>query len=479
MNLRQSKTDLFENSRMSFGEHLEELRKVFIKCLISIAIGCVFGFFLANTVINLLTGPLVRAMNKYAQVNAADEMVARQGYVDPQLMPWMQQENLIPRQQFVDPAVLVAALQTVIPDFAKHVTIDPYRFESRQFLPDQLKQLCSSMLKPNSEDDPFASRRVKLLELMTPAEQADVRRIAEGKISPLDRDTVAQIFNRLTKETRLFEFSEFQEDLTEPKTSWFSTFFPAKENFLAKMKLRYLTNPDPTLSRQLNRALLGKLFASEMTELRLNLVPIEIWERGNFQPQSLGVAETFMVWMKTGVLTGLTFAGPFVFYHLWTFVAAGLYPHEQKYIHMYLPISIALFVAGVLLAFVFVFDPVLDFLFSFNRQMGIAPQMRIADWLSFVMFLPLGFGTAFQLPLIMLFLNRIGLIQISDYMSKWRIAIMSIFVISMFLTPSDPISMLLLAIPLSFLYFIGVAMCRWMPKNKNPFGEEEREYTPV
>jgi sec-independent protein translocase protein TatC len=248
---------------------------------------------------------------------------------------------------------------------------------------------------------------------------------------------------------------------------------------LANLKDRYDATGDPQLAVRLNRALLAKMFTVEMKEPKLNLVPIDIWERSDIQPQSLGVTETFMVWLKAGVLTGLTFAAPLVFYQLWTFVAAGLYPHEQKYVHLYLPISIFLFVCGVLLAFLFVFDPVLDFLFSFNRQMGIVPQMRISDWLSFVMFMPLGFGTAFQLPLVMLFLNRIGLVQVSDYVSKWRIAIMIIFVVSMFLTPQDPLSLLLMAIPLSMLYFVGLAMCIWMPKNKNPFEEPARDYVPV
>lgn len=93
------------------------------------------------------------------------------------------------------------------------------------------------------------------------------------------------------------------------------------------------------------------------------------------------------------------------------------------------------------------------------------------------MFLPLGFGLAFQLPLVMLFMNRIGLLQVQDYLNKWRIAVMIIFVLAMILTPADPISMLLLATPLTLLYFLGIAMCKWMPRNKNPFGEEERAYT--
>ena len=126
----------------------------------------------------------------------------------------------------------------------------------------------------------------------------------------------------------------------------------------------------------------------------------------------------------------------------------------------------------MLLAFFFVFSPVLEFLFTFNSSLNISPEIRIGEWLSFAMFLPLGFGVAFQLPLVMLFANRIGLITVETYVGKWRIAILVIFVLSMFLTPADPISMLLLAIPLTGLYFLGIAMCVLMPRSDNPFGEE-------
>ena len=75
----------------------------------------------------------------------------------------------------------------------------------------------------------------------------------------------------------------------------------------------------------------------------------------------------------------------------------------------------------------------------------------------------------------MLFMNRINLFSVEDYLDKWRIAVMCIFVLSMILTPADPISMLLLAIPLTLLYFLGVGMCQWMPANKNPY-DSDREY---
>ena len=81
------------------------------------------------------------------------------------------------------------------------------------------------------------------------------------------------------------------------------------------------------------------------------------------------------------------------------------------------------------------------------------------------------FGVAFQLPLVMLFINRIGLVSEAMFLEKWRIAILVIFVISMLLTPADPISMLLMALPLTLLYFFGVGLCRWMPHFRNRLPE--------
>ncbi|MCG8583159.1 MAG: twin-arginine translocase subunit TatC, partial [Pirellulales bacterium] len=175
--------------------------------------------------------------------------------------------------------------------------------------------------------------------------------------------------------------------------------------------------------------------------------------------------------IKASLITGLVLSSPWVFYQIWMFVAAGLYPHEKKYVHIYLPFSILLFMAGASLAFFFVFEPVLDFLFGFYRWLGIEPDQRIGPWLNFVILLPLGFGVSFQLPLVMLFLERIGVMTVEAYIEKWRIAILAIFVISMLLTPADPTSMLMMAVPLSFLYVGGVLLCKFLPRKKNPFEE--------
>ena len=155
----------------------------------------------------------------------------------------------------------------------------------------------------------------------------------------------------------------------------------------------------------------------------------------------------------------------------WFFVAAGLYPHEKRHVHVFLPISLGLFLLGAATAFFFVFGPVLKFLFMFNRAMNIVPDIRVSEWWSFVLMLPLGFGISFQLPLVMLFLERIGIFDVQAYLSKWKIAVLVIFVLSMFLTPADPTSMLLMAAPLTVLYFAGIMMCKWLPRSKSAFDE--------
>ena len=103
--------------------------------------------------------------------------------------------------------------------------------------------------------------------------------------------------------------------------------------------------------------------------------------------------------------------------------------------------------------------------------MGIDPDPRISEWLGFALFLPIGFGISFQLPLVMLFMERIGLFSVETYIRKVRISILVIAILSMLLTPADPISMLLMFVPLTLLYFLGVGLCKYMPRSRSPFGE--------
>ncbi len=188
------------------------------------------------------------------------------------------------------------------------------------------------------------------------------------------------------------------------------------------------------------------------------------------KPISLGSSEGFSIYVKTALLFGAVISAPWIFYQLWSFVASGLYRHERYYVRVYLPFSVLLFLAGASLAFCFVFQPVLRFLLNFNDMLGINPDLRITEWLNFVLLVPLCFGISFQLPLVMLFLERIGVFTVKAYFSKWRIAVLAIALLSAMLAPSpDPYSMSLLAVPLTCLYFGGIYLCKYMPKRKSTF----------
>jgi sec-independent protein translocase protein TatC len=204
-----------------------------------------------------------------------------------------------------------------------------------------------------------------------------------------------------------------------------------------------------------------KFDRDEMISLRL-YQPLE--EDARMRVMALNSQEPFAVYIRTSFVAGALIASPFIFYFIWQFVAAGLYRQEQSYVYAYLPVSIGLFIAGALLAFYFAFVPLLDFLFWFFEKMHIDPGLRLTEWISFVLLLPLGFGASFQLPLIMLLLERIGIFTVDTYWRKWRAAVVVIAIIAMLLTPSpDPYSMLLMGIPLVGLYFAGIWMCSFMP----------------
>ncbi|MFM7036538.1 MAG: twin-arginine translocase subunit TatC [Planctomycetaceae bacterium] len=177
----------------------------------------------------------------------------------------------------------------------------------------------------------------------------------------------------------------------------------------------------------------------------------------SFKPE-----EGFMVYMKVCFFSGLFLAAPWVFYQLWLFVAAGLYPHERRYVYLYLPLSVVLFVAGAAGGFFFAFPLMLDFLISFSDWMGVTVQPRLSEYISTAMLMPLLFGVSFQLPLVMLFLERIGVCTVQTYRDNWRIAVLAISVASMVLTTSpDPWSMLLMMFPLLFLYVLGIFLCQF------------------
>ncbi|CAN5855999.1 hypothetical protein BH23PLA1_BH23PLA1_20640 [soil metagenome] len=174
---------------------------------------------------------------------------------------------------------------------------------------------------------------------------------------------------------------------------------------------------------------------------------------------SLAPLETAMIFFTVCLVAGLVIASPWVFYHLWAFVAAGLYRHERRYVHKYMPFSIGLFLAGVFLCYFGVLPMTLTFLLQFNLWLGIQPNLRITEWMGFATVLPLVFGLGFQTPLVMMFLSKIGVFRAQNYREYRKYAILLTVIMAAVLTPGpDVVSQLMLAIPMLGLYELGIVL---------------------
>jgi sec-independent protein translocase protein TatC len=191
---------------------------------------------------------------------------------------------------------------------------------------------------------------------------------------------------------------------------------------------------------------------------------------------TLSAQEAFMVYFKVSLMCGVVLASPFIFYHIWAFVAAGLYPHEKRYVHKFLPFSLGLFLAGVFLCQFVVLPGAVKALLGFNAWIDSDPDLRLNEWLSFAIVLPLVFGVSFQTPLVMYFLNRIGIFGWEDYWSKWRYAVMILAFFAAIITPTpDAVTMMYLFVPMFGLYCIGVLVCKFFPPEheiEEPAGQE-------
>lgn len=178
------------------------------------------------------------------------------------------------------------------------------------------------------------------------------------------------------------------------------------------------------------------------------------------------LAEGMMVYLKVALACGLVLGSPWVFYQLWLFVAAGLYPKETYYVRYGMPFSIALFLAGVLLCQLVVIPKAIEALLWFNEWLGWEPELRLSDWLSFAVLMPLIFGVSFQTPLVMFLLERIGVVHADHFRRYRRAAWFGLAIFAGVATPSvEYVSMLMLWVPLGLLFELGIVLCSWTTRD--------------
>jgi sec-independent protein translocase protein TatC len=229
--------------------------------------------------------------------------------------------------------------------------------------------------------------------------------------------------------------------------------------------------------------------SDDWTPLPVRYRPVEISigmaqaERMVIRPpmlSTLTITEGFVVYLEVAFYCGIVFASPWVFYQIWSFIAAGLYSHEKRLVNVYLPVSLALFLGGVVLCEFLVMPVAVEYLLSFNEWLGLEPDLRLSNWLSFAIMMPVIFGVAFQTPLVMFILCRLGIVEAATFARWRRYAIFGLACLAAILSASpDLISFGSLAIPLCLLYEVGIILCRFVPPAAPEFEDTGDEDNPL
>lgn len=174
------------------------------------------------------------------------------------------------------------------------------------------------------------------------------------------------------------------------------------------------------------------------------------------QLNKTGAGEAIMAFLKIAVTFGILLASPIVLYQAWAFVFPALTQQERKFALPLFLIIVFFFLVGVVFAYFIVLPVVVQFAAGLFANVGVGNLWSIDKYVGFATNMLLAFGVAFELPIVMAFLSRIGVINAQGFRERQRYAIMFIFIAAALLTPADLLSMLLMAIPLILLYQLGI-----------------------
>ncbi len=186
------------------------------------------------------------------------------------------------------------------------------------------------------------------------------------------------------------------------------------------------------------------------------------------------VGGAFFVALKVSFFAGLLLALPVILWQLWLFIAPGLYEHEKKMVLPFVIGGSVMFIVGVLFAYYVVTPFGFQFLITFGSFL-YTPLINIEDYVGFFTKIMLGFGIAFEMPVVAYFLGLMGLITDRTLKDFFKYAIVIIFLLAALLTPPDVLTQMLMAGPLILLYGLSILIVRHVNPEKEENDEEDEE----
>lgn len=207
---------------------------------------------------------------------------------------------------------------------------------------------------------------------------------------------------------------------------------------------------------------MGLAFPLAPRLLRLLSAPL-VRMLGDTEPflQSLEVAGAFTVALRTSLWAGLLLSAPFVVYFICQFVFPGLREKEKNVTLKAGAAAVVLFFVGVLVGYVVTLEVALRIMYRFHEWLGIKAAWRVGDYVAFSIRVLIAFGVAFEMPVVLVVLGRLGVVNAAQLREKRKHVMVALLIVAMLLTPPDPFTQLAMAVPLIILYEICIWVVRF------------------
>ncbi len=207
------------------------------------------------------------------------------------------------------------------------------------------------------------------------------------------------------------------------------------------------------------------MYAAQIREFLakpLHTAWIEAGLKGEPELQVLAMMDAFITDVRVAVAAGIFLATPVIFYQLWMFISPGLYRKEKRFAIPFVAASVFMFLLGATFCYLLVLPWTIQWLFGYTQSSaGTTPviyNLTLNDYIRDTTKILVAFGSVFEFPLLAAFLAAAGVIDHMTLLRFWKIAVVVMFVIAAFLTPPEPVSQLMMAIPMIVLFFLSVGI---------------------
>ncbi len=217
-------------------------------------------------------------------------------------------------------------------------------------------------------------------------------------------------------------------------------------------------------------------FKEKLFEFLIAPLVVAMGEHENTRIIFTGLPEAFFTYLKVSLLTGVVAATPVLFYEFWMFVSPGLYRTEKKYFMPIVILSVLFFLMGSSFGYFVVFPYGFKFFLGFSTDtIQAMPSMK--EYLAFSSKMLLAFGFVFELPLVLTFMARMGLVTVPFLKKNRKYALLLFFVGAAIITPPDVVTQIMMACPLMVLYEISIIGAKIFGKKKVDDSEENEQTT--